>query len=167
MKELVGWFFEECREKKTGIFHISALIFAVVFIGGCEQMRVDAQMEELCKKDGGIRVYEKVILPGDKFNENGGLIFFKTWNKSGDGYKFLRTHDSIKSDKPSIDKNTFTIIRESDNRVLGVFVTYLRTGGGVLPRLGPDPTRRCPMGIYDDHFLNSVFVKRKKVKINE
>jgi len=54
MKELIGWSFEECREKKTGVFHISSLIFAVVFIGGCEQMRVDAKMEELCKKDGGI-----------------------------------------------------------------------------------------------------------------
>lgn len=162
MKKLVGWFFEECCEKRPAVFHISALIFAVVFMGGCEQMRVDEQMEELCKKDGGIRVYEQVVLPSDQFDENGGLMFFKTWNNSSGGYKFLRTHESIRSDKPSIDKNTFTITRESDNHVLGVYVTYLRTGGGIFPRLGPDPTRRCPVGIYDDNFLNSVFVKNNK-----
>ena len=32
-------------------------------LAGCERWSLDRQMEELCKKDGGIKVYETVTLP--------------------------------------------------------------------------------------------------------
>ena len=164
MKELTGWFFEACREKKFVGFHIFTLIF-VVLLGGCEKEKVDAQMENLCKEDGGITVYEVVPLPQEQFFSPRRPIFFKTWNESGGGYRFVRLGEQIKEDKPSLRKNTFLIIRESDNKILGTFVTYLRTGGGILPRLGPDPTKRCPSGIGEGDLLSRVFVSEHEGEI--
>lgn len=50
------------------------LVFAMIFgllLAGCEKARLDAQVKELCAKDGGIKVYETVKLPADRFNQWG------------------------------------------------------------------------------------------------
>ena len=59
------------------------LLFHLLLLLGCEQARVDAQMEELCKQDGGMKIYEKVVLPEDQFTEYGDVKFFVKWDKNG------------------------------------------------------------------------------------
>lgn len=142
--------------------------FAALALSGCEMEAADAQMEVLCRHDGGVKIYEKVFLPAGQFNEYGDLKFFKTWNTSGGGYKFVSDSEQIKITRPALDmltwnhakvtKATFMIFREEDNRLLASYVTYWRTGGAIIPRLGPDPFNGCPGNINDKKFLNMVFV---------
>lgn len=42
-----------------------------VALGGCERWALDRQMEELCQKDGGIKLYETVTLPASDFSNIG------------------------------------------------------------------------------------------------
>ena len=42
-----------------------------ILLSGCEKFALDRQMEELCKKDGGVKVYETVTLPPEMFDQWG------------------------------------------------------------------------------------------------
>ncbi|MBK7812955.1 MAG: hypothetical protein IPJ52_00920 [Rhodocyclaceae bacterium] len=51
-----------------------ALLALLPLVAGCatpSQMAVDAEVKRLCAIDGGIKVYETVKLPADKFNQWG------------------------------------------------------------------------------------------------
>ena len=43
----------------------------LLLLSGCERWYLDSKMEELCAKDGGIKIYETVTLPASDFNEFG------------------------------------------------------------------------------------------------
>ncbi len=137
------------------------LILTLILISllGCEQMRVDAQMEALCEQDGGMKIYEKVVLPKKVFKYGGNPVFYKTWNSSGGGYRFDSKLQQIKRIKPTLDKVTYTVIREKDNQILGSLVMYHRIGGGIMPTLGPDPAKHCPINVDDGLFLKMIFVQ--------
>jgi hypothetical protein len=53
---------------------------------------------------------------------------------------------------------SLSVIRERDEQLLGSLVMYHRIGGGLLPTLGPDPAKHCPLNVYDNQFLRTVFV---------
>ena len=82
---------------------ISALCFSILFVSGCStkaQRAVDAQLNQLCAVDGGIKVYETVTLPPEI--PLGRVItkttYINTYKKrSGGGYYIERdpvTHTS-------------------------------------------------------------------------
>jgi len=163
MKELTGWFFEACREKKFAGFHISTLIFSAVFMSGCEQMRVDAQMEELCKKDGGGEIYEKIFLPQEMFTKNGDPNFLGKWDANGrygNGYRITLNVNKIHEGKPTLTKYRYQVVRDSDRKILGVYVWYQRIGGDFFPRLGPDSSRTCPKNASEVLFLRKIFIPK-------
>lgn len=59
------------RAAKRATFLVTLAGLTVV-LGGCERWALDRQMEEMCRKDGGVKVYEKVRDPGIEFS-NGAL----------------------------------------------------------------------------------------------
>ncbi len=135
-----------------------ALVVAFT-LSGCEQAVVDAQMEVLCKQDGGMKIYEKVVLPKDQFTKYGSApFFFEGWGKSGGLYQFVDEFEQIRPNKPSLSKFKFIVIRKTDNKILGTYVHYQRIGGDVLPRLGPDSSSNCPPKTDSDVFLKNIFV---------
>ncbi len=46
---------------------ISLAAALLLTLAGCERWALDRKMEELCRKDGGVKVYETVILPAREF----------------------------------------------------------------------------------------------------
>lgn len=138
------------------------LLGTTTMLVGCAQERVDLQMEILCERDGGIKIYERNPLPDSQLDRDGNPAFFPTWNESGNGFRFIGSHERIKTGNPSLSKFIFEVIRESDNKILGRYITYLRIGGAVLPRLGPDPAKRCPAELDSNQLLNMVFNNKQK-----
>lgn len=140
------------KVKRFSLFHlivkkvtfIAVLTCGLISLSGCEKARVDAELERLCKQDGGLKIYETVALPADQLKPNGSPVFFTTWNRSNGGYKFISKFEEIKKIKPTLDKTTYMVIRESDNKILATSIVYLRIGGDILPRLGPDSFKQCP-----------------------
>lgn len=143
------------HQKITRVF---ALLTVGVMLFGCEQARVDARMEELCKIDGGMKIYEKITLPKEDFDQGGVPILFNGWNQSQSGYMFVSKFEKLKSNKPTLSKTTTSIIRERDGKPLGTYIYYTRIGG-LMPTLGPDSAKNCPSNARESVFLKTIFVR--------
>jgi hypothetical protein len=110
---------------------------------GCttpSQWIADAQVDELCTKDGGIKVYETVTLPKERFNEWGQFtdIAFSKDEKSNYEYyrvgedKFIQPYTSGHIGGLSIKQYHYWIYRRSDHKLLGESIVYSRGGGDVF-----------------------------------
>ena len=54
---------------------------------GPSKSELDAEVKRLCAIDGGIKVYETVTLPSERFDEHGNVrIPAKDYVRSGDEY---------------------------------------------------------------------------------
>lgn len=101
-----------------------------------EKLWVDHQVRELCAKDGGVKVYETVKLPADKFNQYGQIENFRPIdgeNALGPDYKYIWHYIDLKKGDPSLSRSHTLIIRRSDNKLLGESISYSRGGGSYWP----------------------------------
>jgi hypothetical protein len=122
------------------------VLAVVIFIAGCEKARLDEQVRELCAKDGGIKVYETVKLPPDKF-DTFGVAAIPEKRKAGptDLYHYEMTTAYLRKGSPDMRRVHVVVVRRGDGRVLGETVTYHRRGGdlGILLPLH-DSSFSCP-----------------------
>ena len=145
------------------------VVFVVSFgLSGCEKYSLDQQMEELCKKDGGVKVYETVILPPEMFDRWGDP--FPGWRgrsrveRLGPEYKYevitiyLKEGDPFKGEG-RLSRTTYKIYRLLDNKLLGEDVLYIRSGGDFLVFNHPS-SKSCPVGEND--LIRSLFIKEGK-----
>lgn len=145
---------------------------------GCSQIDVDTHMAELCQKDGGENVFEKITLPNDQFDQYGDPIFSVTWSpqkklyifssKSGEYVYFTRSEliklstnylDIYEGTHAFLQKLTLTVTRKADNKIIGIYVKYLRAGGVNIPVLGLVSEKVCPSKASDKVFLRKIFVQ--------
>ena len=118
---------------------------------GCatpSQMLVDAEVKRLCAIDGGVKVYETVKLPVDKFNQWGQINFYKPTqgeNALGPEYVYRSASLSLRQGDPNLRKDHVQIFRRSDMKLFGEATTYVR-GGGDLPGPWQPSAFSCPEG---------------------
>lgn len=136
--------------KKLGLILAAILLL----LTGCEKARIDQQVKELCAKDGGIKVYETVKLPPDKFNQWGQPNFYRpTQQENALGpdyiYKWERQYivrrgePALNPDELAAARDWIQIIRKSDKKILGEVVRYYRAGGD-LPGPWMPSSYECP-----------------------
>lgn len=128
---------------------------------------LNAQMAELCKKDGGVKVYEQVMRPAGSRN-NQGILRSKE-HKLNDGVYVTKIADSyelfmypgvvlIEGDplkgEGRLSRYHSKLVRISDRKVLAEIVNYHRAGGDRW-FAGMPSSSTC--GI-DTDFLQKVFV---------
>ena len=130
----------------------------------------DSEVDRLCAIDGGVKVYETVTLPPDKFDEKYGQINFyrPTQGKNALGPEYIfewDRHNYTKGDpargaqEVASRRNHFRIIRKSDMKLLGEFVLYSRVGGD-LPGPWAPSSYRCPgLEVNEIGLMNQVFIK--------
>jgi hypothetical protein len=139
----------------------AVLIALGTLLAGCEKARLDAQVRELCAKDGGVKVYETVKLPAEKFDKWGMVTFYepaKGENALGPEYVFKRETIYYKSGNPDLFRMHTQVIRRSDSKVLGESVFYKR-GGGDLPGPWQGSSFMCPELSVANDVLRQVFVR--------
>jgi hypothetical protein len=137
--------------------------------GGCERWRLDQQMELLCKKDGGIKVYETVTLPASEFGPGGEPLFrhrvpgMAREDILGPVYRYGSSREIlVGSAQPEQGSGQllrlhWTIHRRSDNKLLGEQTEYRRSGGDLFT-FGFQPSNAsCPRVKRDVEQL--VFIK--------
>lgn len=126
-------------------------------LGGCERWALDRQMEELCKKDGGIKVYETVTLPASDFSNIGQpLARYQQTARSEEGllgpeYRYVSKREILvgKDANPErgegrLVRDYTAIYRRSDNKLLGEQIGYQRVGGDGFT-FGFQPSgKECP-----------------------
>jgi hypothetical protein len=159
----------EVLQRQSSALMASCLLAFLAMAAGCEKLSLDRQMEELCKKDGGVRIYETVALPPEMFDQWGDP--FPGWrgrsmeDRLGPNYRYMVETIYLKSGDPQkgegrLDKTVTKIVRRSDGKLLGEAVSYGRSGGDFIAYAHPS-SRSCP--VYQDDkqwVIKSVFVKR-------
>ena len=119
------------------------ILLLLSFIEGCasgpSKAELDAEVRRLCAVDGGIKVYETVELPPEKFNQWGQINFYEpTKGEDALGAKYIlkvehheivRGNPSYAPSEISLTKSHSRIIRRSDRKLLGETVLYFRVGG--------------------------------------
>lgn len=139
-------------------------------LAGCERWELDRQMEELCKKDGGIKVYETVTLPASEFSNVGQPLAryaqraTSDEDRLGPEYRYMLKrevlvglHANVEKGEGQLSRLYNAIYRRSDAHLLGEQIWYARSGGDGFT-FGFQPSgKSCP------HFTNdlaqSVFIK--------
>jgi hypothetical protein len=119
----------------------------------------DRQVREMCAKDGGVKVYETVRLPVEKFNQWGQVNFYRPdqgEDALGSEYVFKRKTVYHKQGNPDLFRMHTQVIRRSDGKLLGESVFYKR-GGGDLPGPWHGSSFMCPeLGVKAD-ILRQIF----------
>jgi hypothetical protein len=126
---------------------------------------LDAEVKRLCAIDGGIRLYEKVTLASDKFNQYGQINFYRpTHGENALGPEYLFKQETIyyRRGSPEMSRTHYQVIRRVDSKLLGETVFYGR-GGGDLPGPWRDSTFVCPSYEEADSMalLMKVFVRTR------
>lgn len=111
----------------------------VWMIGGGEKGRLDRQVRELCAKDGGVKVYETVRLPKEKFDKWGMVKPYDPTQKENalgpdyiyrwDRRYYRRGEPAIRPGEIAVARDWIQITRKSDMKILGEVIRYYRAGG--------------------------------------
>jgi len=152
-------------------FH-KGLIVAVsvtVFLGWFwlvvgQKLWLNHQVRELCAKDGGVKVYETVTLPPEKFNQWGQPNFFDPTqgeNALGSEYIFKRESPDFQNRNSTVFRYHYVVIRRLDQKILGETTSYGRSGGDLPgPWYGssfhcPDSNKAGEMALFMGIFISS------------
>lgn len=128
---------------------IFLLVLSMLAVSGCAtptQMILDAEVKRLCAIDGGIKVYETVKLPADKFNEYGQINFYRPTqgqNALGEGYQLRLDTTYYRKGNPEMSRSHIQVFRKVDQKLLGESISYGR-GGGDMPGPWHDSSYHCP-----------------------
>ena len=149
--------------------------FAVaILLSGCEKFALDRQMEELCKKDGGVKVYETVTLPPEMFDQWGDP--FPGWrgraleDRLGPEYRYvyetvyLKQGDPIKGEG-RLDRTVTKVYRRSDGKLLGEAVSYGRAGGDFIA-YAHSTSKSCPATLSESDVIRGVFIRKESGDAN-
>jgi hypothetical protein len=128
---------------------------------GCTRERdlVDEQVRQLCAKDGGVRVFERVQLAADQFDPDGEiLVLSEKSSKPTDKYYHVRDVIHLRKGNPEMWRAHYKLIRKSDSKVLGEAISYTRRGGD-LPGPWHPSSFGCPHDADISDISKAVFYK--------
>lgn len=163
---IARWLFRRTTAplQKNLVVVVSVAVFlGLLWLAIGEKWWLDYQVRELCAKDGGVKVYETVMLPAEKFNQWGQPNIYKPnqgENALGQEYLFKQDTNYYRQGNPEMSKTHYQVFRKSDNKLLGETIFYGR-GGGDLPGPWHDSSYVCPPYIEADSLalLMKLFVK--------
>jgi hypothetical protein len=116
---------------------LTPIAVLVAGIGGCEARKAyyDSQVREMCRKDGGMTVFERVSVDRTDYARLGGShgqIAVPEERSASPDYPYVSntTREIIKEDSfIRIIRTEGVIKRRVDGKVLARYVTYSRVGG--------------------------------------
>jgi hypothetical protein len=151
---------EGLRMKMTAL----AGVMAIALLGtGCEKDRLDAQVKELCAKDGGVKVYETVKLPANRFDQWGMIRNYQPTqgeNALGSEYLFKSETTYYRKGSPEMWRDHYRVYRRQDGKLLGEAVSYSRRGGDA-PGPWHESSYGCPEKAGDASLVMKLFVPTK------
>ncbi|MDP1537817.1 MAG: hypothetical protein Q8L95_11600 [Burkholderiales bacterium] len=135
------------------ILVLMALLLSAM-LAGCmgyvpgQQSYWDAQVREMCEKDGGVTVYEKVSISRsdiDLLGRVGGKIGIPAKELASPNapvYEELKI-SYLKQGNPQITRSEMTIVRRLDQLVVARAIIYARSGGDI-PSPSHPSSFSCP-----------------------
>lgn len=92
----------------------------------------DAWVEEMCAKDGGVKVFERAKLTKEEFERFASRNFVvpsKELAEIDDAFYREHRETVINEGVPKLLRSRDTIIRKGDGKSMGESITYFRIGG--------------------------------------
>jgi len=146
---------------KKKIILLCAMVLLLPLVGCTtpSQWIADAQVDELCAKDGGIKVYETVTLPKERFNQWGqftGITVGENTKPTDEYYWFSKDTEIPNASGLVITKFHAWVYRRSDQKLLGETISYWRRGGDI-----PLPAHPSSYGCSkrEKDILEEIFLK--------
>lgn len=157
------------RAKKPGHKRIARAVCALWFIWlawmlGGNKVWYDMKVDRLCAKDGGIKVYETVTLPADRFDKWG--VFSLPLEKKmqpGDEYYYIRDTHYYQGGSSAVWRAHSQIFRVKDKKLLGETIWYARRGGD-LPGPWSNSSYSCPGEAGITKLKKRIFIKNTRKK---
>ena len=127
---LIGWI------AMIPVVLIIILVLAVCFFEG-RKAYWDHKVREMCEKDGGMEIYERVNLDEKEYRlyiDSLGNFTIPREDKAPENLKIISKYIStyIHRNNPEVRRFELQIIRRSDNRLLGTMISYGRAGGDLV-----------------------------------
>lgn len=136
-----------------------AVLFAPMLVSNGVKAYYDRQVREMCAKDGGVRVYETVRLPSDRFDQFGQIRIPAKQNvKPEDEYFYESSTTYTRNGNPEMLKSHYGVHRQFDGKLLGEAISYARRGGD-LPGPWHGSSFRCPRNANITDLNQQIFVK--------
>jgi hypothetical protein len=149
----------EAHLMKTFLSLLLAIII-LPLISACatpSQILTDAEVKRLCKKDGGIKVYETMTLPAERFEKDGSIRIPAKWlAKPEDEFYSESSIHYIKKGYSDLSRIHSKLYRALDKKLLGEIITYGRRGGDIPGPWHPS-SFRCPY-ITSQDLYKQVFI---------
>lgn len=159
---LLPRYLDEPYQKRLAIASGVGVLIAPWVISSGVKWYYDQQVRSLCVKDGGIRVYEKISLPKERFNNWGQILIPDERNsinlKMNTDFFRETIHQDLKIGNPYLWRLHFKIFRKADRKLLGESVSYARIGGD-LPGPWMESSFGCPKNADIIHLNEKVFVE--------
>lgn len=127
---------------------VAILVLVVGFYEG-RKAYWDYQVRQMCEKDGGVFVYERVFFKDEEYrrlggNEHGLPVPFEKYATPDSAYVRLEINTRIREWNPQVVRTETFIKRRSDGKVLGRSVQYWRSGGDIPTGLSEPSNFICP-----------------------
>ena len=143
--------------KKVVLFLFASVIVYATFF--TEKDRLDREVKRLCAIDGGIKAYETVRLPAERFEKDGSIYIPAKWLvKPADGYYIENSTIHLITGNPELLKLHSWVYRETDKRLLGESISYMRRGGSI-PGPWHSPAFYCPQIEDSGYLVKKIFIK--------
>ena len=121
------------------------VMLSVSIATGCAttaRSELDSEVNRLCGIDGGIKTYETVKLPPQKFDNYGAVnVPLQKYAKPDDEYYYRWERTYYKRGNPEIWRDHFLLYRAVDHKLLGEAISYSRRGGDI-----PSPMHESSYG---------------------
>lgn len=147
---------------------IAVLLIVYFAPSAYRKANMDREVDRLCATFGGMKVYEKVFLPADRFNRWGDpdVLRASSYRATGSHEYFLEDLSSefVKGSPtgkgdPTLHRFYYRAIRNSDKKVLGEAIGFSRFGGDADSPFHPSSYAGCTESWNARNLIRSVFEK--------
>ena len=138
-----------------------AILFTPMLASNGVKVHYDQQVRDMCATDGGVRVYETVRLPAERFDKWGNVnVPNKRYAKLSDEYYSEFEDHYLRQGNPSLLRIRTWVVRQSDGKVLGESIRYARTRGDLPGPWEGGTSFDCPaIAGAEGKLESSIFLK--------
>lgn len=138
--------------RNWAVGYILALLSIPLFTLGFLEARKaywDHKVKQMCEKDGGVTVFERILLSRKEYEALGGGkhgMHLPSKRNSSKNFPYFFEYSShvIRFYNPKVLRNEYLVKTQHDNRILAKSVSYSRIGGDFPTGLFHDSSFRCP-----------------------